>query len=50
VEEEKYILTEIWTRDRNQGGLKLPPIHIELKHKGETVRRKQCRIFLEGRL
>jgi hypothetical protein len=41
LEEEKYVLPELWTRDRNQGGLKIPPIHIELKHKGETVRRKQ---------
>jgi hypothetical protein len=40
LEEEKYVLPEIWTRDRNQGGLTFPPIHTELKHKGETVRRK----------
>jgi hypothetical protein len=41
LEEEQQILPEIWTRDRNLGGLNVPPIHIELKIKGGTVRRKQ---------
>jgi hypothetical protein len=43
------ILLEVWTRDGNRGILKVPPIHIEMKSKGETVRRKQYAISLKGR-
>jgi hypothetical protein len=50
LEEEKYVLHEIWTRDRNQGGLKFPSTYIELKPKGDPVRRKQYRIPQQGRL
>jgi hypothetical protein len=31
LEEEHQILPEVCTRDGNRGGLKVPPIHIELK-------------------
>jgi hypothetical protein len=41
LEEKKYVLPEIWTRDRNQAGPKVPPIHLKLKHKGDTLRRVQ---------
>lgn len=48
--DEERILPEVWTREGNQGGLKISPIWIELKNREEAVRRKQYPIPLQGRL
>jgi hypothetical protein len=50
VKIEDQILSEVWTRDGNRGGLQIPPIHIDLKTPGETIQRKQYHIPLERRL
>jgi hypothetical protein len=38
------------TKDGKWGGLKISPILIDLRTPGETVRRKQYSISLEGKL
>lgn len=47
---EEKILPEVCIREGNQGGLDILSIQVELENKGESARRRQYPIPLEGKM
>jgi hypothetical protein len=42
-------MPEIWAKVGNCGGLRISPVHIELKNKNEIVSRRQYPVPKEGK-